>query len=324
MANQFTEIATATFDRAEKALADIASDNVTLFKLLKESGRVKPVDGGEQIRENLIYQGNNTYTAYSGDDTISTSPTRSIDAARFPYKQVAVSVKITGLEQLQVSSSKARIIDLLEARMQGAEIDFVNGMGTDVYSDGTGTGGKQLTGLQAIVADSGAGTVGGLDSSVETWWQNVSYDATTDGGGAATSANIQQYMQAVFSQVLRNGDAPNLIVADNNYFNLYWEALSGIARLGGTEFKLGPDAGKPLMFNGAPVYLDGGKGGNCPTNHMYFLNTKYLCLRPHSDRNFSKLGDDRYSTNQDQVIHLYGWAGNMTCSNRSLQAVLKD
>lgn len=320
----FSEIATAVFDNVESALNDIGSNNVQLYKLLAERKRVRPFSGGEQIRENLIYQGNGTYTRYTGSDTININPARVVDAARYPIKQVAVSINVNGLEQLQTSDSESRIFDFLESKLQGAEIDFVNGMGTDVHSDGTGSGGKQLTGLQALVADSGAGTVGGIDSSVDTWWKNIAFDCTTDGGAAATSANIQGYINRVMSLAKRAGDSFDFGIADNNYYNLIWESLSGIARLGGTEFKLGPDTDKPLVINGVPIYLGGGKGGSCPANHIYLLNSKYLSLRPHTDRNFTKIGDDRYSINQDGMVRIYGWAGNLTCSNRSLQAVIKD
>jgi hypothetical protein len=55
---------------------------------------------------------------------------------------------------------------------------------------------------------------------------------------------------------------------------------------------------------------------------MYMLNTNYLHYRPHRDRNMVVIGGDRMSTNQDAFVRLLGWAGNLTCSNRSLQAVL--
>lgn len=35
------------------------------------------------------------------------------------------------------------------------------------------------------------------------------------------------------------------------------------------------------------------------------------------------LDPDRFSTNQDALVKFIGWAGNMTCSNRFMQGVLK-
>ena len=56
--------------------------------------------------------------------------------------------------------------------------------------------------------------------------------------------------------------------------------------------------------------------------HMWALNTNYLFLRPHRDRNFVPIGGERQAVNQDAIVKLIGWAGNLTCSNASLQGVL--
>jgi hypothetical protein len=55
---------------------------------------------------------------------------------------------------------------------------------------------------------------------------------------------------------------------------------------------------------------------------MYFLNTDYIHFRPHSARNFVPIGGERQSVNQDAMVKLLGFAGNMTLSNASLQGVL--
>jgi hypothetical protein len=57
---------------------------------------------------------------------------------------------------------------------------------------------------------------------------------------------------------------------------------------------------------------------------MYFLNTDYIHFRPHKDRNFAPIGDDRYAVNQDAMVKLIGFAGNMTLSNAFLQGVLSQ
>ena len=83
------------------------------------------------------------------------------------------------------------------------------------------------------------------------------------------------------------------------------------------------------------VVLDGGfqgfsgdlnpSTGGAPANHMYFLNTDYIHFRPHRDRNMVPLDPgERFSVNQDAMVKLIGFAGNMTLSNARLQGVLKD
>jgi len=70
------------------------------------------------------------------------------------------------------------------------------------------------------------------------------------------------------------------------------------------------------------VVFDGGQDGSAPSSHMYFLNTNYLFFRPHRERDMVPLDSDRYATNQDAVVKLIGFAGNMTTSNRALQGVI--
>ena len=62
--------------------------------------------------------------------------------------------------------------------------------------------------------------------------------------------------------------------------------------------------------------------GGAPASTMSFLNTKYLHWRPHARRNMVPLDPDRFSVNQDAMVKLMGWAGNMTLSNAFLQGVL--
>jgi len=57
---------------------------------------------------------------------------------------------------------------------------------------------------------------------------------------------------------------------------------------------------------------------------MYFLQTKYIFFRPHRERNFVPLGGERFAVNQDAIVKLIVWAGNMTLSCGKVQGVLKD
>lgn len=317
-----SEIVTTTLRNRSKKLADNVSKNTALLQRLNKKGNVKPVDGGRTIVQELEYAENSTYKRYSGYEFLNIQPSDVFTAAEFDWKQAAVAVSISGLEQLQNSGTE-KVIDLLEARIKNAERTMMNNMSGDVYSDGAADGGKQIGGLQLLVADTPTtGTVGGIDRGTWTFWRNTSFDATTDGGAAATSANIQSYMNRVWLSVSRNTDRPDLIVADNNYFRLYWESLQAIQRITSSDMA---EAGfNSLKFMDADVVFDGGYSGSAPTNHMYFLNTNYIFLRPHKDRNMVPLDPDRFSVNQDAMVKLVGWAGNLTASNLFLQGVLKD
>ena len=327
-----SEIVTTTLRNRTGKLADNVTRNNALLNRLKGRGKAKPFSGGRTIVQELAYAQNGTYKRYSGYEVLNISPSDVFSAAEFPIRQSAVAVSISGLEQLQNSGTEA-IIDLLESRVQNAEDTMMNGMAFDVYSDGTATG--QITGLQALISTSpGSGTIGGIDRGTWQFWRNVAYSAVTDGGAAATSANIQRYMNAVALQLVRGNDGPDLIVAANGYYALYLESLQAIQRI--TDEKMAGSGFTSLKYFGAgrsiDVVLDGGfqgyasdtnpTTGGAPANTMYFLNTNYIFYRPHRDRNMVPLDPDRFSVNQDAMVKLIGWAGNMTVSNSRLQGVL--
>lgn len=319
-----TEIVTTTLRNRTGKLADNVTKNNALLNRLKKKGKVKTVSGGRTIVQELEYAENGTFKRYSGYESLNISPSDVFTGAEFNYAQAACAVSISGLEMLQNSGENA-IIDLLESRIQNAEKTLVNNIAVDCYSDGTADGGRQIGGLQLLVDSTPlTGTVGGIDASqtISAFWRNIAFDATTDGGSAATSANIQSYMNRVYVQLVRGADKPDLIVADNNYWRLYLESLQAIQRIASDEMaQAGFDS---LKYMGADVVLDGGVSGGAGTNTMYFLNTDYIYFRPHAERNFTPLGDDRFATNQDAMVKLIGFAGNMTVSNRRLQGILTD
>lgn len=321
-----SDIIATTIQSRSGVLADSVTNNNALLYKLRQRGNVKPVSGGNVILQELMYNDPNTQNAgsYSGYDVIDITPNSPISAAQYDLKQYAAAVTISGLEQLQ-NSGKEQIIDLLEGRIQVAEAQLMNQISAGIYSDGTGNGGKNITGLQAAISTSPAtGTYGGINRATWSFWRNVAFSAVTNGGAAVTPANIQSYMNRVAVQLVRGTDRPDMIVADNNYYRAYLESLQAIQRV--TSEDSAAAGFTSLKYLGAglncDVFLDGGIGGAIPANTMYFLNTKYIFFRPHRDRNFVPIGGDRQSVNQDALVRLIGWAGNLTTSGAQFQGIL--
>lgn len=317
-----TEIVTTTLRSRTGKLADNVSKNNALLARLQAKGKRKMVNGGRTIVQEMEYAENGTYKRYSGYEALNISPSDVFTSAEYNYAQAAVAVSISGLEMIQ-NSGEAAIIDLLSSRIGNAERTIKNNIALDIYSDGTADGGRQIGGLQLLVSTTpSTGTVGGIDRSttVGSFFRNKAFSAVTNGGAAATSANIQSYMNRLYLQIVRGADKPDLIVADNNYWRLYLESLQAIQRISGTDEAT---AGfNSLKYMDADVVLDGGYGGGAPSNIMYMLNTDFIYFRPAAGRNFEPLGDERMSVNQDAMVKLIGFAGNLTLSNGFLQGVL--
>jgi hypothetical protein len=93
------------------------------------------------------------------------------------------------------------------------EKSLMNSLSTSLYSDGTGSSGKEVGGLQLIVADAGTGTVGGINSSTFTFWQNAQTTATSS---AFSVANVQTDMNTIYLSLVRGADSPDLVMAGTN------------------------------------------------------------------------------------------------------------
>lgn len=336
-----SEIVTTTLRNRSKKLADNVTRNNALLVRLNTKGKIKTFSGGRTIVEELSYANNQTFQWYSGYQVLNIAPSTVISAAEYPIRQSAVAVSISGLEELQNSGENA-VIDLLESRIENAEDTFMNGLAQAIYSDGSTTG--TINGLGNLVSTAPTtGTVGGIDRATWGFWRNIAYSGVTDGGAAVSTANVYAYMLAVWRQLVRGPDQVDLIVADNNYWSMYNQSLTAIQRVTTSNSDVAQQGFMSLKFMNADVVLDGGfqgtptaapnstitnggiglGGANGSTgNIMYFLNTKYVLWRPHSERNMVPLNPDRFSINQDAMVKLIGWAGNMTLRNAFLQGVL--
>lgn len=314
------EIVTTTLRNRSGKLADNITNNNALLAKMKRKGTIKPVSGGRTIVQELEYAQNGTYQRYAGYQVLNISPSDVFTAAEFDWKQAAVAVTWNGLEIDVQNTGEEQVIDLLESRISNAEKTFMNNLSYDMYSNGTADGGLQIGGLQLLIADAPtSGVVGGIDRALWTFWRNFKYSGTTDGGGAVSSTTITGYMNNVWLSTKRQNDVVDLILADNNYFNDYWESLQSIQRI--TKADEGEAGFMTLKFMGSDVVPDGAIGAACPSNHMYFINTSYIHYRPSSKRNMVPL-ETVASINQDASVKLVVWAGNLTASNCQLQGVL--
>ena len=313
-----SDIVATTIESRTGKLADNVTKNNALLMSLKKGGNIQTFSGGTIITHELSFASNGNAGFYSGYDLLPVAGQDVISWAQYDIKQAACPVVISGLEMLQ-NSGKEQIIDLMEGRLQVAEASMANLIAQGLYSDGTGSGGKTVTGLDAAVPAGtstsriATGTYGGIDRSVWTFWRPY---YVKDASMSATT--IQGSLNAAWANLVRGADRPNLIVMDNNAWAFYLASLQNQQRF--TQAEVG-DLGFPtIKFMSCDVVLDGGIGGFATATTAYLLNTKYLKYRPHADRNFVPLSPNkRYAINQDAEVQIIGWAGNLTCGGDQFQ-----
>jgi hypothetical protein len=316
----YSEILATTLKFYADEITDNVSNQVAFYNEVNKRGKIKLIDGGETIVIPLEYAENGTYQRYSGWETLDVSPTDVISAANYDWKQVAISVSMSGLELLK-NSGKERIFNLMESKVENAKHTFANNFSTDLYSAGTASGGKQIGGLQAAIPDDPTtGIYGNINRGTWSFWQSKLYDFSVE-GIAAGASTIQGAMNALYLRLATDKARPSAIYADNTYFGYYEQSLQAIQRI--TSDSKGKSGFDSYAYkHNIPVYFDGGLGGACPSAHMYFVDHSKTYLVVHKERNMEPLGADRYAVDQDGVVKIMGWAGNLCVSNMRNQGVI--
>lgn len=296
-----------TLKNYSKTLTDNIHKGNALFLLLKKRGAIKELDGGERIVEPLMYGKNDTARSYAGWDQLLITPQEGIDAAEFNWKQYSASIAISGEEMRKNSGSKTRILSLLDARVKQAEMSIREEIGIGIQSDGTGNGSKDITGLKAMVSNSG--TYGGINSALHPWWQSTV---------ETTAASTLALFRTTFNNCSVDGqDTPDLIVSSQNVYEFYEAKLTSfnnvvsIQTKGEGEKTLGDAGYQALGFKGKPWTWD----ALVPATYAYFLNTNHMKLVVHSDANFA-VTDKLSPVNQDGFVRHILFMGNLTCNRR--------
>lgn len=245
-------------------------------------------------------------------------------AAEYDWKQAAVNVSWSGLEGRIQNAGDAASIKLVASRIRNAERTMRNQISVGIYSDGTGSAGKQITGLQSQVADAPTtGTVGGINRASFAFWQNQQVTITSTDNTSELAAD----MRTLWSACSRGTDRPDLIVAGATLYDLFWADMQSIQRVTSSD-----SANKGFMeleFRGVPVMLDGGQatgsaldwGGGLSATRLYMLNTEYIYWSVHSKTNMVPM-DEKFAINQDATVVPLLWAGNLTMGNAGLQGVI--
>lgn len=308
------EIVTATLENRSRDLPDLVTKHNLLMKKLQEKAE-KVVEGGTHMVEGLRAHENETFQWYQGNQRIRMAPNRALRNVEYQFKEAATVISATSAE-LDKNRGKYAVIRLLQSRMRDALIAFANNMEKAAFSLGTEYGGLTIGGLRGIVSDDGGGTIGGLDSSDYPFWKSKVYSMPSNNETLSPST-IQKALTDMMTRLVRNMDRVDCIITTKDIYIQFERSLQPQQRFNQSRTA---DMGFPtLMFHQIPI----GYSDQCPANRVYLLNTNYLKLRPHANRNMKVMAGDRIPVDQTAMMRILGWMGNITCNARQFQGVIK-
>lgn len=312
----FTELVATTYRNHKAKVVDNISNRNALFKRLKKRGNYKQEDGGLTVAYPLDYASNATYQRYSDYDVLNIQASEVLSAAEYPWRQIAIHVTASGKE-IRTNSGDSQIIKLASARIKNAIRTFTNNFSSDMYSAGSLQ--NQIGGLAQLVAETNTNVVGGIDANAFSFWQNTVLDAS-DTVTTPSASNIENGLMLPLWLSLDRGpdDQPDLIVCNTTYYQYFEGSQVSLKRYTGSDSANGGFDG--LKYKGASVVFDTTASGIL--SNMYFLNTQYLGIFAHRDADMDEM-PSKTPINADAEVLPILWMGNMWCSNRKLQGVIK-
>ncbi len=271
------ELLATTMHNTRKTLTDNIFNSRPLLEFFMSKGRVRTIDGGITIVEPLIY-GEGQAGPYAEWQQLTITPQAGISAAQFPWRQLFATIAISGLEEAQ-NNGRAQMINLLEAKVMQAEETLKNRLmemlwGTQAAPDAN----VDVTSVPSIVDSTGA--IGGIDpgDAGNGWW--AAYEV-------AVGAVDAQGLEAALAAAVRassdgGGDRVDAIFAAELVYAFYESTLTPQVRY--TDTRTANLGFMNLLFKQVPIYWD----AEAPAGMVIGLNSKYIGLAIHSERNFKQ------------------------------------
>jgi hypothetical protein len=303
-----TQLVTTTLNNYHRTFADNVSNSNAVTALLRQSNRIRVIEGGKAIACPLTYA-EETFSWYSGTELLSRAVKETISEADYAPANAVASVTLSGPD-LAKNRGRERILNLLEGKMDNAEATMANNITKAIYGDGSVA--KSFAGLKAMVTDDGTGTVGGIISGTWPFWKNQ-FQPIVRATGLQYPA-LKAGMNALWLKLTRGTEKPDLVLADGEVYATYESGLQenqryADARLGALGFETLKYKSAAMVYDSAATGLVGG----------YMLNTKYMKFEIYSGRNFEQLDLPDQSPDMDGVTKHIAFMGALTLSNRAMQ-----
>jgi len=130
-----------------KVVDTVLGSNVFATRMLTRAARWS----GEKIRKSIKTSKNTLGSSFDGFDTFSTQAVDTRQNLNFDAKFYEIPVVLPLTEISKNKSDETALIDLMGVEMASSAEDMADDIGTLFYGTGTGNGGKDFLGLEAIV-----------------------------------------------------------------------------------------------------------------------------------------------------------------------------
>lgn len=280
----WNDILSTTMHKYRDSLTNNVFNSRPLLNFFMSNGRVRTASGGISIVEPLLY-GEGEADSYSEWEQLTVTPQNTATAAQFPWRQLFATIAISGLEEAQ-NNGKEQIINLLEAKVFQSEETLKTRLNGMLFGTYVNDAAKDFFGLPTLVDDTAA--TGGIDPASEAWWESL-----VDTAAGVDAAGLEAALRKMYNKTSDAGtDRVDAIFTNDYGFGFYESTLTPQVRY--TDTKKANLGFQNLLFKDVPIMWDfqcsGGTEGTVADDSatFYLLNSKYVGMCLHSDRNFKQ------------------------------------
>lgn len=310
---QLDDLYTTTWNNRAKTVTDQIFDATPVWAEFKRRGGIKlNGSGGRYLEIPLSYAKNETVTSIGRGDTVSLSDTKFMTVAQFEWKFVAGSIVRYFTDDAK-NKSASQHIALANAKIDNLRDSLADKFEEMLFDDGTGNGSKDINGLGNLVNSAGTGTVGNINSSTYTWWQNKTKSAS---GVASVYLLSDMRNLANTCSEGKTRSYPNMIITTQTVAELFDDEVLEQKQI------VNKTSGDPefmsTMWKGIPLIWS----GQCPTGYMYMLNSNNIGLNVDPDINFMSTAWKTIPNQVEDRVMQIAWKGNLITNRRKSLGVM--
>lgn len=215
----------------------------------------------------IKYQIGTAVQSFLGGDTLPSSFTDTRVLLKYNPRFVTANVALFGTD-LITNNTAAKVLDLTKVEMQSRAQDLADGIGTMLWSDGTGNSSKDFLGLTALVDDgTTVSTIGGLSRTTY---------ATLKGTVTSSATLSLATMRTLYNAIADATVAPTRSYTDYATWALYEQLLQPQEKIY-KEVNIVPnykgyEGFSGLMYAGMEIVPD----RKAIAGNMVFINENYM------------------------------------------------
>jgi hypothetical protein len=287
-----------------------------LLNTLKQGESFVSEAGGDIITGSIEYAMNGTVGFYSDTEALPTDRSDVFDRFEANWKEIGGTVLQSDLEDA-INQGSAKKFDLLDAKLKNLKNSVDDALNASCFSDGTGTSGKEFTGLQAIISSTPTtGTLQSISAANFAFWRNGQVSGAQS---ASAFDNLRASLRSAYNTASNGmaGKHPKYVVTTQTVFQAYEGLLLVNERFADKSSGDGGFKNEVLKFKGAKMAYD----GDCPSAVAYLYHPQFLKLGYLKGHWYKMKGPIR-PANQTVDVYQVASRANMYTTNRRMLAAV--